>query len=340
MVIGFDRGPTEILRPFWLRPAVAALVIAAHALLVIAVLWPRDIGPPAETSIEINVAPQQFAAAAATPSTSGAMPELVPSEAMPVDAAAPTMPPATPEATPSEAPAEVIASAPESVLLAPPPAAEILPPPAVAAEIPSQPTPPMAQADDAAIPIPASPTTPAIDETQDDVARVVPTEQRHQALIDQKKTAEREADHREAAERAKQAAGLAQRQARARGSAARATVARPASLPPVQAPAAASAPSAVSAVAIGAYRGQVIGHLSAYKHYPESARARGAEGRPSVAFVLDASGRVVSVTLTHASGQSDIDAEVVAMVHRASPFPPPPAGAGRSFSATIGFVLH
>ena len=121
-----------------------------------------------------------------------------------------------------------------------------------------------------------------------------------------------------------------------------ATVSRPASLPPAPALAgvSATAPSPISAAAIGAYRGQVIGHLSAYKHYPDSARARGAEGHPSVAFVLDASGRVVSVTLTHASGQPDIDAEVVAMVRRASPFPPPPAGAGRLFSATIGFVLR
>ena len=339
IAIGLDQDPAGRLRPFWLRIAVAALVIAAHALLLTVVLWPRDIVTPAETSIEINVVPGQLAAAEATSSPSATTPELPPSESRPIDTAQPVTSLASPETTPSETPAEAIASTPQSVRPAPLSAAQVLPPPSVTAEIPSQPTPPVAQADDAAIPIPASPASPASDKTQDDAARAALAEQRHQALIDQKKTAEREAAHRESAERAKRATELAQRQAQAREGAERPAAARPASLP-VQAPAASLAPSAVSAVAIGAYRGQVIGHLSAYKHYPESARTRGAEGHPSIAFVLDASGRVVNVTLTHASGQPDIDAEVVAMVRRASPFPAPPAGASHSFSATIGFVLH
>ena len=273
IVIRFDQDPAGRLRPFWLRIAVAALVIAAHALLLTVVLWPRDIVTPAETNIEINVVPGQLAAAEATSSPSATTPELLTSESRRIDTAQPVTSLASPETTPTETPAEVIASTPQSVRSAPLSAAQVLPPPSVTAEIPSQPTPPVAQADDAAIPVPASPASPASDKTQDDAARAALAEQRHQALIDQKKPAERKAA-RESAERAKRAAELAQREAQAREGAERPAAARPASLP-VQAPAASLAPSAVSAVAIGAYRGQVIGHLSAYKHYPESARTRG-----------------------------------------------------------------
>jgi colicin import membrane protein len=339
IVVGFDRAPAARLRPFWLRPLAAALAIAAHAFLLVVVLWPKERAAPAETDIEIAVVPQQMVAAEPAPTTSAAMPELSPTEAVSLDANSPAIPLTAPEATSSATPAEVMPSGPESLAPVPPLAPRPLPPPAVAAEI----SPPIAQADDAAIPLRLAPAIPAIpkpvmakptdDAARQQAVRQELAEQRRQALAEEKKAAERQAARREAAE-------LARRQAQARESAARAA-ARPASLPPAQAPAGnGTAPSPVSAAAIGAYRGQVIGHLGGYKRYPEGARARGAEGRPSVSFVLDASGRVTSVTLTRSSGQPDIDAEVVAMVRRASPFPSPPPGAGRSFSATIGFVLH
>ncbi len=88
------------------------------------------------------------------------------------------------------------------------------------------------------------------------------------------------------------------------------------------------------------YRGQVIAHLTRFKRYPESAMSRGAEGVPTVAFSLDASGGVTQVSLTRSSGQGDIDAEVIAMVRRAVPFPPPQPGAPQSFSASIAFQIR
>jgi colicin import membrane protein len=68
--------------------------------------------------------------------------------------------------------------------------------------------------------------------------------------------------------------------------------------------------------------------------------SRGAEGVPTVAFSLDASGGVTQVSLTRSSGQGDIDAEVIAMVRRAVPFPPPQPGAPQSFSASIAFQIR
>ena len=88
------------------------------------------------------------------------------------------------------------------------------------------------------------------------------------------------------------------------------------------------------------YRGQVIAHLTRFKRYPESAMSRGAEGVPTVAFSLDASGGVTQVSLTRSSGQGDIDAEAIAMVRRAVPFPPPQPGAPQSFSASIAFQIR
>ncbi|MFI5012845.1 MAG: energy transducer TonB [Hyphomicrobiales bacterium] len=103
---------------------------------------------------------------------------------------------------------------------------------------------------------------------------------------------------------------------------------------------AAKARAQTDLVAVLAYHGIVIGHLAGFKRYPPAARARGAQGNPVVAFSVDASGRVVSVSLTRGSGDTDIDAEIVAMVHRASPFPAPPPGAPHAFSAGVNFRLQ
>ena len=106
-----------------------------------------------------------------------------------------------------------------------------------------------------------------------------------------------------------------------------------------QAQAKAAEAAAANAVA-SAYRGSVLSHLASFKRYPPAARARGVQGNPAVSFSIDASGRVISVSLTRASGDPDIDAEIVAMVHRASPFPAPPPGAPHVFSAGVNFRLQ
>jgi protein TonB len=88
------------------------------------------------------------------------------------------------------------------------------------------------------------------------------------------------------------------------------------------------------------YRSAVLRHLSAFTHYPESARVRGVHGQTIIAFTIDAAGHVVSARILRSSGQADIDAETLAMVRRADPFPVPPPGAERSFSPAIEFHLE
>jgi colicin import membrane protein len=87
------------------------------------------------------------------------------------------------------------------------------------------------------------------------------------------------------------------------------------------------------------YKVIVFGLLARFKHFPESAIQRGAKGIAVIGFVLDDSGGVVSVSLLRSSGDADLDAESVALVNRAAPFPVPPPGAERSFAAEIAFGM-
>jgi colicin import membrane protein len=83
----------------------------------------------------------------------------------------------------------------------------------------------------------------------------------------------------------------------------------------------------------------VGGMLERVKQYPETARQRGAKGIAIIGFVLDESGRIASVSLLRSSGEGDLDAESVAVVNRAAPFPPPPPGAQNSFAIEVAFGM-
>ncbi len=88
------------------------------------------------------------------------------------------------------------------------------------------------------------------------------------------------------------------------------------------------------------YRGLVAAHLSRYKQYPADARASGKTGTAAVTFTIGGGGGVTSVGLARSSGVPSIDQEVVSMVRRASPFPPPPGGRPQSFTVPVGFAIR
>ena len=88
------------------------------------------------------------------------------------------------------------------------------------------------------------------------------------------------------------------------------------------------------------YRGLVAAHLSRYKQYPADARASGKTGTAAVTFTIGGGGGVTSVALARSSGVPSIDQEVVSMVRRASPFPPPPGGRPQSFTVPVGFAIR
>jgi protein TonB len=71
-----------------------------------------------------------------------------------------------------------------------------------------------------------------------------------------------------------------------------------------------------------AYNALILGHLQRFKRYPRA--AKGAVGTVTVRFVLDRAGEVMKTEVTKSSGNSVLDEEALAILHRASPFPPFP----------------
>jgi protein TonB len=78
------------------------------------------------------------------------------------------------------------------------------------------------------------------------------------------------------------------------------------------------------------YQATLFAHLRRFRSYPPEARRAGIKGTATVTFTVNASGALVSVTLSGGSGAAILDREALAMVRRASPFPPIPPGLRQS----------
>jgi protein TonB len=93
-------------------------------------------------------------------------------------------------------------------------------------------------------------------------------------------------------------------------------------------PAAPNPGSEASRTAIASWRQQVVARLQSVKRYPSGADG---SGTVMIVFTVNRSGHVIGKSVTRGSGNSAFDQEALAMVARASPFPPvPPAIAGSS----------
>jgi TonB family protein len=109
------------------------------------------------------------------------------------------------------------------------------------------------------------------------------------------------------------------------------------------------APPAVAAsrsgVGIGSSRevrnwaARVSAYLARNKRYPTDALARGIGGTASIAFTVDADGRVTSIRLVRSSGNASLDRESQDLVRRAAPFPPPPQGKA-SITVPVNFNVR
>jgi periplasmic protein TonB len=109
----------------------------------------------------------------------------------------------------------------------------------------------------------------------------------------------------------------------------------------------APAPSQPAASAAGPtpqqWQQQVLRHLDRRKTYPREAQRAGQEGVAQISFTIDASGRVLSVSLAASSGIPALDQAALDTARRASPVPRPPASAGQgtlSLTAAIRFTLR
>ncbi|MGY3606687.1 MULTISPECIES: TonB family protein [unclassified Bradyrhizobium] len=110
-----------------------------------------------------------------------------------------------------------------------------------------------------------------------------------------------------------------------------------------QGPTMSAVSSGASAAAVASYNQIVRAHLLRFKQYPPGAKSAGQQGIASVVFTLSRGGQVTSSRLGRSSGNPALDAEVVAMVRRAQPFPPFPSDMkhpAMGFNVPISFSLR
>jgi len=73
------------------------------------------------------------------------------------------------------------------------------------------------------------------------------------------------------------------------------------------------------------YMAHLLAWLQKHKEYPREARFRHQEGTAMLYFEMDRSGQVMLSRLHRSSGHALLDREVLALIARAAPLPPPPA---------------
>jgi protein TonB len=103
-----------------------------------------------------------------------------------------------------------------------------------------------------------------------------------------------------------------------------------------QAPAASAISAGASAAAVASYNQLVAAHLQRFKQYPPGAKAAGQQGVARLSFSLSRGGQVLASRLAGSSGHAALDAETLAMVRRAQPFPAFPPEMKQS---SMGFTV-
>ncbi len=118
---------------------------------------------------------------------------------------------------------------------------------------------------------------------------------------------------------------------------------------PTAAPPPASAQTAASPrlvappvpVVSAAYTRALSAWLENHKHYPDSARERGEEGRAVLRFRVDRSGRVLNYAVVQSTGHPDLDAAIDQMMRGASlpPFPADMTATDVEVTVPVNFAL-
>jgi protein TonB len=88
---------------------------------------------------------------------------------------------------------------------------------------------------------------------------------------------------------------------------------------------------------------QIAKLLEHNKRYPAEARAGGVQGIALLEFSIDRQGFVLSSRIVKSSGSAALDAETLALVKRAQPFPTPPTGINDTeikFTVPVRFAIH
>jgi protein TonB len=92
---------------------------------------------------------------------------------------------------------------------------------------------------------------------------------------------------------------------------------------------------------VATWRSQIVTILEHNKRYPPEARSRGEQGVTKLAFSIDQAGHLLSSRIVASSGSAALDAETLALVQRAQPFPPPPPElAGSELTVPLRFNIR
>ena len=95
-----------------------------------------------------------------------------------------------------------------------------------------------------------------------------------------------------------------------------------------------AAPSNNRATAVADWRLQMVSRIERTKTFPASGYCR--EGLVKISFRIDRAGNLLASEVAESSNVPVFDAEALAMLKRAHPFPPPPEGvAGASVSLSV-----
>ncbi|TIM12878.1 energy transducer TonB [Mesorhizobium sp.] len=107
------------------------------------------------------------------------------------------------------------------------------------------------------------------------------------------------------------------------------------------APKSTKAAAARSGVSPDRWNSRLRAWIRRHTNYPRAAKARRAEGSPSVTFTIDGSGRVLSARLARSSGDPDLDSAALSALQGASvPEPPPELGSRVTRTAPFSFALR
>jgi periplasmic protein TonB len=99
--------------------------------------------------------------------------------------------------------------------------------------------------------------------------------------------------------------------------------------------------AAVAAAPIPAWKTQIVALLEHHKRYPPAAQSRHQQGTAQVFFSIDREGRVLDSRIVRSAGVAALDAEALALLKRAQPFPPPPPElAGERITVTVPIAFQ
>ncbi|KXV22384.1 energy transducer TonB [Gluconobacter oxydans] len=122
------------------------------------------------------------------------------------------------------------------------------------------------------------------------------------------------------------------------------TAPRTVEAPPTTSPSAASASTSSHASHDPVtWQGELLARLERFKRYPQEAQSTHQEGTSLLHFVMDRKGHVLSASLKRSAGHDLLDAETLALIHRAEPLPIPPdsvQGDPLSLTVPIEFYLE